>query len=150
MMGTRLYRFMNELCGSNRAMKMQKKLSIALLVLTVVALTVSKGLLSAWAVNKPTMVVFTANWCASCREVVPIARDIASQNNLSITEIDVDSATAPKQAEGLGLSMPHDEPPQVFLVNKGRSSLIYNGKSYKFGYQDAARSMILQNLQSSL
>lgn len=131
-------------------MKTQKKLGIALLILTVVSLTVSKGFLSAWAASKATMVVFTANWCASCREVVPMIRDIASQNNLSITEIDVDSATAPKQAEGLGLSLPHDEPPQVFLVNKGRSALIYNGKAYKFGYQDAARTTILQNLQRSL
>ena len=67
-----------------------------------------------------------------------------------VDTFDVDSATAPKQAQGVGLAMPHDEPPQVFFVDKGRSTLIYNGKSYKFGYQDAAKTTILQNLQKAL
>ncbi|WP_373533294.1 thioredoxin family protein [Vampirovibrio sp.] len=129
---------------------MKKKCLIALLVLSVVGISVSKGLLAGWAASRPGMVVFTANWCASCREVVPLVRDIASQNNISVSEIDVDSAAAPKQAQGLGLAMPQEEPPQVFFVNKGRSVLIYNGKNYRFGYQDAAKTTILQNLQRAL
>ncbi len=131
-------------------MKMQKKILITIAVLTVVSLSVGKGIMAGWAATRGNMVVFTANWCASCREVVPIVRDVASQNNIAVTEIDVDSATAPKQAQGLGLGMPHDEPPQVFFVDKGRSTLIYNGKGYKFGYQDAAKTTILQNLQKAL
>jgi len=131
-------------------MKMQKKMSIALIVLSVVGISTAKGLLTALAASRGNMVVFTANWCASCREVVPIVRDVAAQNSISVTEIDVDSATAPKQAQGIGLAMPHDEPPQVFFVDKGRSTLIYNGKNYKFGYQDAAKATILQNLQKAL
>lgn len=129
---------------------MQKKILVTLAVLAVVSLSVGKGVLSAWAAARGNMVVFTANWCASCREVVPLVRDIAGQNSLSVTEIDVDSATAPKQAQSFGLGMPHDEPPQVFFVDKGRSTLIYNGKGYKFGYQDATKATILQNLQKAL
>jgi thiol-disulfide isomerase/thioredoxin len=131
-------------------MKMQKKLLIALMVLSVVGISVAKGVLSGWAVSRGTMVVFTANWCASCREVIPLVRDIASQNNIAVSEIDVDSVSAPKQAQGLGLSVPQDEPPQVFFVNKGHAVLIYNGKNYRFGYQDAAKTTILQNLQTAL
>lgn len=129
---------------------MQKKILIAMAVLAVLGLSVGKGIMSGWAAARGNMVVFTANWCASCREVVPLVRDIASQNGLSVMEIDVDSSMAPKQAKGLGLGMPSDEPPQVFYVDRGRSTLIYNGKGYKFGYQDAAKTTILQNLQKAL
>lgn len=131
-------------------MKTQKKWFIALMVLLVVGISVAKGVLSGWAVSRGTMVVFTANWCASCREVIPLVRDIAVQNNIAVSEIDVDAASAPKQAQGLGLTMPQNEPPQVFFVNKGRAVLIYNGKNYRFGYQDAAKTTILQNLQTAL
>jgi thiol-disulfide isomerase/thioredoxin len=129
---------------------MRKKILIALMVLSVVGVSVAKGVLSGWAVSRGTMVIFTANWCASCREVIPLVRDIASQNNIAVSEIDVDSVSAPKQAQGLGLTLPQDEPPQVFFVNKGRAVLIYNGKNYRFGYQDSAKTTILQNLQTAL
>ncbi len=129
---------------------MRKKLWVAAGVVAILSLSVSKGLLDGWAATRGNMVVFNANWCASCREVVPIVREVAAQNSISVTEIDVDSATAPKQAQGLGMGIPHDEPPQVFYVEKGRSTLIYNGKGYKFGYQDAAKTTILQNLQKAL
>lgn len=131
-------------------MKTQKKLLITGLVLMVSAVSVSKGWLDGWAANRGNMVVFTANWCASCREVLPIVREVASQNSIGVTEIDVDAPTAPKQAQGVGLAVPNEGPPQVFFVNHGRSSLIYNGKNYKFGYQDAAKATILQNLQKAL
>jgi thiol-disulfide isomerase/thioredoxin len=131
-------------------MQMRKKILIALMVLSVVGVSVAKGVLSGWAVSRGTMVIFTANWCASCREVIPLVRDIASQNNIAVSEIDVDSVSAPKQAQGLGLTLPQDEPPQVFFVNKGRAVLIYNGKNYRFGYQDSAKTTILQNLQTAL
>lgn len=97
-----------------------------------------------------TIVVFNANWCASCREVIPVVSEIATQNNLSLTQIDVDAQTAPKQAQTLGLSVPNDGPPQVYYVDRGRSTLLYNGKGYKFGYSDAMRATILQNLQQIL
>ena len=66
------------------------------------------------------------------------------------TSIDVDAQSAPKQARSMGLSMPTDEPPQVFYVDRGRATLIYNGKSYKYGQDDAARATLLQNLQRVL
>lgn len=128
---------------------MQKKLLIAAVGILVLGLSVGKGMMSGWSASRGNMVVFTANWCASCREVLPVVRDVASQNGMSVTEIDVDSQTAPKQARTLGLSMPNDEPPQVFLVEHGKATLLYNGKSFKFGYPDAVRAALLQNLQRS-
>lgn len=126
---------------------MQKKILFTVLGLMIVGLSVGKGALSTWAAVRGNVVVFSANWCASCREVVPVVREVAAQNNLAVTEIDVDSQAAPKQAQNLGLSIPNDEPPQVFFVNKGRSTLLYNGKNFKFGYPDTVRTTILQNLQ---
>jgi thiol-disulfide isomerase/thioredoxin len=120
------------------------------LVLFVVALSTGKGFLVTFAAGRGSLVVFDANWCASCREVLPIVRDVAGQNGLSVTEIDVDGQTAPKQAQSLGLSVPNEEPPQVYYVNRGRATLIYNGKGFKFGSGDAVRATLLQNLQRVL
>lgn len=131
-------------------MKTQKKWLIGLLVLFVAALSVGKGFLVTFAAGRGSLVVFDANWCASCREILPVVRDIAGQNSLSVTEIDVDGQTAPKQAQSMGLSVPNDEPPQVFYVNRGHATLIYNGKGYKFGSSDAVRATLLQNLQRVL
>lgn len=128
---------------------MQKKLFVTMVGLLVLGLSVGKGVMSGWAASRGNMVVFSANWCASCREVLPIVRDVASQNGMGVTEIDVDSQMAPRQARALGLSMPNDEPPQVFYVDRGRATLLYNGKNFKFGYPDAVRAALLQNLQRS-
>ncbi len=128
---------------------MQKKLLVTAVGLLVLGLSVGRGVMSGWAASRGNMVVFSANWCASCREVLPIVRDVASQNGMGVTEIDVDSQMAPKQARALGLSMPNDEPPQVFYVDRGRATLLYNGKNFKFGYPDAVRAALLQNLQRS-
>jgi thiol-disulfide isomerase/thioredoxin len=131
-------------------MKMQKRILIGLSVLMVFGLSVGKGFMVTQAAPRGNVVVFNANWCASCREVTPIAKDVAAQNGLGFTEIDVDAQAAPKLAQGMGLSVPNDEPPQVFFVNRGRATLIYNGKGYKFGAGEAVRATLLQNLQRVL
>ena len=131
-------------------MNLSKKLTLSLGVALILGLTVGRGVMMGWAATRGNIVLFNANWCASCREVDPIVRDIASQNGLSITAIDVDAPTAPKEARNYGLSIPNDGPPQVYYVDHGRSTLLYNGKDYKFGYGDAARTTILQSLQKVL
>lgn len=125
-------------------------LTLALLSTLLISGSISAKLSSGWAANRGTVVVFDANWCASCREIMPIARDVASQNSLGFAEIDIDFQDAPKQARSHGLSIPNDEPPQVFYVNRGRSVLLYSGRNYKFGSGDSARATILQNLQRVL
>jgi thiol-disulfide isomerase/thioredoxin len=101
--------------------------------------------------NRGALVIFSANWCASCRDVLPIVKELAQQNNLTLTQIDVDSADAPKQARNIGLSIPTEEPPQVFCLSHGRASLVYNGKAYRTGGgADSVRTTLLQNLQQIL
>ncbi len=94
-----------------------------------------------------TIVVFNANWCASCRTIVPVVQDVGRQNQLPVVVIDVDYADAPKQARSYGLSIPTGELPQVYYVVPGSSSLLFDGKQYKFGMSDLVRATILQNLQ---
>lgn len=108
------------------------------------------GVSTMWAAGNGTLVFFHANWCASCREVLPIVQEIAGQNNLTVLQIDVDNQNAPQQARNFGLSIPSDEPPQVYCMNHGRATLIYNGKSYRSGGSGSARATILQNLQQVL
>jgi thiol-disulfide isomerase/thioredoxin len=118
-----------------------------ILFLTALCAVVVGSLVAGMAANRGTIVVFDANWCASCREIVPISREIAQQNNLGFAEIDVDYQNAPKQAQSYGLSIPNDEPPQVFYVDRGRATLLYNGRGARYGSGEAARATILQNLQ---
>lgn len=103
-----------------------------------------------WAAGNGTLVFFHANWCASCRDVLPIVQEIAGQNNLTLLQIDVDNQNAPQQARNFGLSIPSEEPPQVYCMNHGRATLIYNGKNYRSGGSNTARATILQNLQQVL
>jgi len=131
-------------------MNMQKRVLLSLSVALIMGLALGRSVTMGWAATRASIILFNANWCASCREVTPIVQDIASQNSLGFTQIDVDAQTAPKEARNYGLSIPNDGPPQVYFVDRGRSTLLYNGKDYKFGYGDAARATILQNLQKVL
>jgi thiol-disulfide isomerase/thioredoxin len=131
-------------------MNTRNKLTLGLSVAIILGLTAGRGALTGWAASRGTVVLFNANWCASCREVNPIVQDVASQNNLGYTQIDVDAQTAPKEAHNYGLSIPNDGPPQVYYVDRGHATMLYNGKDYKFGYGDAARATILRNLQQVL
>lgn len=96
------------------------------------------------------LVIFNANWCASCRDVLPLVQDIAASNHLELTTIDVDAHTAAKDARILGLSLPKEGPPQVYYVHKRKTVLLYSGENYKFGYNTQIRATILQNLQQAL
>ncbi len=121
---------------------------LAGVALFVLAATVS---VAAWAANRMCLVVLNSNWCYSCREVVPIAQEIAQQNNLSVTVIDIDRQDAPRLARTYGIAIPSDsqeDAPWIYLVNGNRTVLIYSGNGYKPGYEDAARAQILQNLHN--
>ncbi len=120
-----------------------------LFITTLLAILVG-SLVTGWTASRANLVIFKANWCASCRDVVPIAREIAAQNNLGVVEIDVDFQDAPKQARNYGLSIPNEEPPQIFYVDRGRTTRVYNGSSYRYGSGQAVRSTLLQNLQPLL
>ncbi|HEY9744979.1 MAG TPA: hypothetical protein V6C99_02040, partial [Oculatellaceae cyanobacterium] len=77
------------------------------IVLAVSMLAIFLGVLNpSWSQDKGSIVIFRANWSASCREVEPLAKEVAAQHGLNVIEIDVDSQFAPKQAKGLGISIP--------------------------------------------
>lgn len=118
--------------------------------LFALAATVS---VASWAAEKMGIVVLNSNWCYSCREVVPIAQEVAQQNNLSVTVIDIDRQDAPRLARTYGIAIPSDrkdDAPWIYLVNGNRTVMIFSGNAYKPGYEDAARAQILQNLQNAL
>lgn len=118
---------------------------IALLVFSMSVLDTQPG----WT-NRGSLVFFTANWCASCREAEPVVKEVADQNNLSVLEIDVDSADAPKQAHNAGLSIPTEAPPQVYFLGHGRTTLIYNGSKAPHATGEDVRSALLAKLQKIL
>lgn len=124
-------------------------LRLPLLILALLVVISSKGTQPSWS-NRGSLVFFTANWCASCREAEPIVKEVASQNNLTLMTIDVDGADAPKQAHNAGLSIPTESPPQVFYLSHGRTSLVYNGSKAPHASAEDVRSALLSNLQKLL
>lgn len=121
-----------------------KTLFTAVLVATVIGLAAPQAEARK---GGPSMVVFNASWCASCRNVVPIAQNVAQQNSLGVAVIDVDAQDAPAQAADYGLSIPKSQPPQVYFVNGGKVTLLYDGSQYRYGQDDAVRADILNRLK---
>ena len=95
-----------------------------------------------------SLVMFTANWCANCRDVAPVLRRVALENAMALQTIDVDSAEAPAEAKRLGLSIPSKNLPQVYLFMGGTEQLIVDGARYTYGQSDMIRGRVLRALQS--
>jgi len=94
------------------------------------------------------MVMFTANWCAGCREVQPVVQQLATQRGLKVTIIDVDKPDAPKLSQQFGLDIPKRELPQVYAqAKKGQSTLIYDGATHLWGQPEAIQAKIAGQLE---
>lgn len=97
-------------------------------------------------VGSPVMVFFTASWCAACREVIPIAQNVASQYQYTIQIVDVESASAVERAKTFGLTIPKKTLPQVYLMTSTPPTLIYDGTLHPFGDPPAIRELLLEGL----
>lgn len=115
--------------------------SARLFVLALVSVT-----LCVPALAEDRLVVFTATWCASCRDLMPVIERLASQRQLSLLLIDVDEPRAPKTAQGLGLEIPHRELPQVYLLRDSKASLVLDGSTYQLGQRRAAQLQLQRHL----
>ncbi len=96
----------------------------------------------------PTLVVLTANWCGTCREVLPIVQRVAPSGGANVVILDVDSDTTAKEAAQYGISVEGSDVPQVYLSNKGKTTMLFNGKNYKFGQTAQVESKLRQGLQA--
>jgi thiol-disulfide isomerase/thioredoxin len=121
---------------------------VALLLLSGIGL--GRKAFAGPTVTEPYLVVFTASWCASCRDVMPVLERLASVNNLPLVLIDVDEPTAPKQASQRGLAIPVKELPQVFVMQANRSSVLFDGEGYVLGHRTTAQQRINQRLTDVL
>lgn len=124
--------------------------------LSVLAIVLGFALSVAVVLTKPApafaqqgnqLIVLTANWCANCRSMIPIVQDTARQNRMSVTLIDVDQQSAPKQAKEFGIPILSRDLPQVFLVSPSGTRLVLEGKNYTYGDDELVRSDLLQALK---
>ena len=99
----------------------------------------------------PTVVVLTASWCGTCREIIPaVKRVVDATPGIAMVTLDVDDSSAHGQANSYGINVTGSDVPQVYLYNSGNTVLLFSGKGYKFGQSKAAEEQIRQKLQSSL
>ena len=96
------------------------------------------------------MVVFSAGWCAACRELVPAIQQTAGRYQVPVFVIDVDMQQAPKDAKGYGLSIPQKELPQAYLIEANRSFLLFDGDGYQLGQSQAAQQRMGRELDRRL
>ncbi len=87
------------------------------------------SLSAGWA-DEGRVVVFSAEWCANCRDVLPIIQDSAHELGIAVSVIDVDRQDAAKQAKNFGLAIPTTEPPQAYWVDEDHQMLLFDGRSY--------------------
>jgi len=75
----------------------------------------------AFAVNKPSVVLFCADWNIRCREAKPALESVVSSydNKVDLREIDIDSESAPDAARSMGLSIPRAIPYIVIIDKNG-------------------------------
>lgn len=100
------------------------------------------------AKSQRTIVAFTAQWCASCREVLPVVRQMANEFQYPVmVEVDVDQRQSLKQAEMYGIAIPSSELPQVYLVDDGQVRLIFDGSQYTYGQIDELTASLRQTFR---
>ena len=99
----------------------------------------------------PVVVVLTASWCGTCREVTPaVKRVVEATPGVSMVTLDVDDSSAHSQANSYGINVTGSDVPQVYLFNNGKTVSLFTGKGYKFGQSKVAEEQIRQKLQSNL
>jgi thiol-disulfide isomerase/thioredoxin len=83
-------------------------------------------MVKSFANKGPALVVFTASWCASCRDVLPAVQAYGASKGYAVQVLDVDKTSSLALAQQLGLSIQQVSPPMVFFVGAGAPQLILN------------------------
>jgi thiol-disulfide isomerase/thioredoxin len=92
------------------------------------------------------LLIFTAQWSAKSRDIVPLVQALGQQAGVAVQTIDVDASDAPNVAKSAGLSIPTSEPPQVYLLRNGQAQLLLDSKNYNYGNVEAIKASILSRL----
>ena len=116
------------------------------LLLTLLLPLLCLGVYQAYAQTTHQVVVFSANWCASCRDVVPIVEEIAGQKGIKVNVVDVDDPSTPSVVRSLGLKVPQGDLPQVFSNHQGQWQSVFDGSDYMYGETELVRSSIMEHL----
>ena len=117
-----------------------------LLLSIILAALVAMSFLSKANVAAKDMVIFTSQWCANCRQINPVATQLATERGITVHVIDVEDPGAPKQAQRFGLAIPSAELPQVYEVEKGQVVLIYDGNNYEYGMAEEIKADMSKNI----
>lgn len=91
------------------------------------------GINPAFALNKPTVVIFCASWNATCSQALPIIESNINSygNKISYYELDIDESSTPNSANSIGVSMPRTIP-YIAVVDKNGKTVyqgIYNNNT---------------------
>lgn len=107
--------------------------------------------MAARSAGQPSIIVLTASWCGTCREITPaVSRVAGSSGGLQVVTLDVDDNGTPGKASQYGVTVAGSDLPQVYLSNNGKTVLLFSGKNYKFGQSKQAEDQIRQQLQTHL
>lgn len=122
------------------------KIKNGLFLGVILAALLAMSFFSKANVSAKDMVIFTSQWCANCRQINPVASQLAQEKGITVHVIDVEDPAAPKQAQRFGLAIPSAELPQVYEVEKGQVVLIYDGNDYEYGMAEDIRADMNKNM----
>jgi thiol-disulfide isomerase/thioredoxin len=97
--------------------------------------------------SQGAVVVFTASWCAKCRDLAPIIQAATSEVGVPLQWVDVDNPNAPNQAQAFGVSIPGGDPPHVLWVKGGRAQSLIDSRAYNYQNAGALRQQMVNTLR---
>jgi len=136
--------------------KRQKK-KLLLTVIMLLTLVFTPALSWPKASDKPSsgsiVVVLTASWCGTCRELIPVFKNVVNDyasSGLKLVVLDVDDYSNHSLASSYGINLDGSDLPQVYLSRHGNTVLLFNGDNYQFGQTKQAESQIRKRLLGSI
>ncbi len=76
---------------------------------------------------KAEIIIFCASWNMKCRDATKVCQDIAGQEGLKYTEMDIDNPSTQQKARELGISYPSI--PYIYYIDKKGN--VVNGIPYR-------------------
>lgn len=88
--------------------------------------------------DRPVLVDFWAEWCAPCRAIAPIVKELASEHEGKLKVVKVDVDQSPQSAAKFGVR----SIPTVLLFQKGTVVGQLNGARPKSAFQELVQKAV--------
>ena len=116
---------------------------LKIFIITIIALSMLLlGFETSQAADKKKIMFIYASWSVVCRDLRPVAANVAASLNVPYEEYDIDSQNTHDLLQKLNIQIPTDTP-NVLIFNADK--VVFN-KTYNNSTPDILRKDLLQNI----